>query len=311
MSRLPIPEERNMQCRDFEDRLESWFGLSLDQTLQDECSAHVAECSHCAELVALMEISSGGRESRAASGTVVVSGTSGPSDVSELSSATAADLLPPDFLVDVLKATSGFPCPGIEERLVEETWDSDGLNPSLTSPLSPRLREHLASCRPCRGLEAALSELRRELPTLATIPVDAAFTESILRRTLPPRQRFARWSRAFGRRWLARPRFATELAYALTVLLMVLVGNPSAPLRALSERSEGLVPSERLESELKSVATSVQATPAWGAIEDSLRWTDGRWNAGRETVRSVLVGGAAFGQSLLHALAPGDDPPVE
>jgi predicted anti-sigma-YlaC factor YlaD len=216
--------------------------------------------------------------------------------------------MPAGFLTEVLKATSGAPCDKIEKWLVDEAWSA--------GTTRPWVREHLEDCSPCRSLEAALVELRRELPRLASLPVETGFTERVLRKTLPPRQRFARWSTSLWRRWLVRPRFASELAYVLTVVLIVLVGSPSAPLRALSETRDGRVTVEHLERDLQTAASTLGArvpkaelTAVWSFVEGTTRLVGESLDEGVEAVRGGWAGGLAFGKSLFRAIVDGDERP--
>jgi hypothetical protein len=86
---------------------------------------------------------------------------------------------------------------------------------------------------------ATLSDLSRVLPAMASLEPPADFVRSVLRATTerPMAPRFgARLAQWWGHA-IERPRFSLEVAYALTVVLILLVGNPVAAFRDATARA--------------------------------------------------------------------------
>lgn len=185
-------------CREFESLLEGWVAGTLDRTARRAAEAHLAGCPDCRELVELARL---------------------PDDGAELTAT-------------VLAATSGAACARTEESLPAylEAGPS-GLDRQLVAL-------HLETCPACRRLASILTAMEHALPRLAELRVPATFTRDVLatlgalRHSSPsptpvPAEpigaRLARGWRAAWPRLIRRPRFATELAYALTVVGILIV----------------------------------------------------------------------------------------
>ena len=87
---------------------------------------------------------------------------------------------------------------------------------------------HLETCEACRAVAAAMAEAAAALPGLAEIDPGPAFTARVLAATSrrPVVGRLAdRWRAAWAG-LVSRPRFALEAAYALTLVLVLVGGNP-------------------------------------------------------------------------------------
>jgi predicted anti-sigma-YlaC factor YlaD len=132
----------------------------------------------------------------------------------------------------IVARTSGGGCAAARERLcdfVDETL----------APFDRSLVDgHLAHCEACAGLAAALAEATSVLASFATLEPRMSVVAGVLSAT--SRRRAAP---TFGERasaWMARaatrPRFSLEVAYVLTVLLLVVLGNPVAAFKEASVR---------------------------------------------------------------------------
>jgi hypothetical protein len=164
------------------------------------------------------------------------------------------------------------------------------------------IADHLAACRACRAwadafvagasemegdeaftldvlLHAELVRLKPAQSPVASHQSPVAIPEELLIPAIDPGPAFtarvlAATSRAaaepspwWRRQWQAlvqRPRFALEAAYVLTVILMLLAGNPLAAVSRTAERAEPLVerlaPAARaLDTRLDAVRTQVSA----------------------------------------------------
>ena len=106
------------------------------------------------------------------------------------------------------------------------------------------LTEHLAHCRACSDLASELERLSAELPRLSIIRPETSLVDDVLRRTLPMSVRIRRWWARTWPRWVRRPRFAIEFAYAATLVVVVIFATPVSPLQAMPERALELARSE-------------------------------------------------------------------
>ena len=175
-------------CRGFESLLEGWLAGTLDGPSRRAAEAHLTACPACRELAALARL---------------------PEDAPNLSDA-------------ILAATTGPACARAEERLPAHLdADGDGTDHRLVAL-------HLESCPACRALAATLVAMDAVLPNLGELTPPRRFTARVLARTLPSDVRLRRWLRGFWPRLVQRPRFATELAYALTVAGVLTVRATSA-----------------------------------------------------------------------------------
>lgn len=197
------------------------------------------------------------------------------------------------LLAEVLARTSGPVC-GRAHRLLTE----DEL-PEVEREL---LSLHLERCDECRGLAAALAALVEDLPGLAEIRPDPAFADDVLAATLPTALRWRRWWRRIRSeswpRWVRRPRFAWEAAFALTLVLVPTMAAAGSPLRPLGERAIELsrenpvarleVPATEAEERLGSVARSLEGSKP-------VRWAARRVAA----AESVVTGLGRRAETLL------------
>jgi hypothetical protein len=151
------------------------------------------------------------------------------------------------LLASVLHRTTGAACRRAEELLCDLTFAEDGLRAGDEAGVAARedggwpdralLAAHLEHCKACADLATALQHAAGVLPSLASLDPGPGFTWAVLQatsRAMPTRAaRLAGWWRG----WLVRPRFAFELAYVATLLLVLIVGNPAQTLQAASART--------------------------------------------------------------------------
>jgi anti-sigma factor RsiW len=134
----------------------------------------------------------------------------------------------------ILAKTSGSACGSARERLCDFV---DG----ALEPFDRDLTDgHLAHCPACADLAAALAESTAVLPSFARLAPRSSVVFDVLRATSrrPVEPGFGERLSAWLGRLAARPRFSLEVAYVLTVLLLVVLGNPVAAYRDASVRVE-------------------------------------------------------------------------
>lgn len=195
-----------MNCLDVLDRLGALAAGTVPAPEREEAERHAASCSACADLL---------RDAR--NGTV-----RGEEAAPALAEDEAAA-----FVGAVLGQTSGSACRRAEELLGDLAFDQ-------ATPDAQLLAAHVEHCDRCAALAESLRLAARVLPTFASADPGPAFTAAVLAATsrawkaeLPAGRLLAAWHR-----WQARPRFAFELAYVATLLLVLVIGNPIVPLQA-------------------------------------------------------------------------------
>lgn len=199
-----------MECARFETLLEALLDGALPPAEAALCQEHVAGCPACGELL----------------------------ELAGLAARSIEEKPPVDLAARVLAATSGAVCGSSRERLPARV---DG---ALARTEGEIVDLHLATCDDCRALARVLVELGRDLPTMAELTPDLAFTRDVLAATLPVAARLRRWWRATWPRWVRRPRFAWEAAYVVTLILTLLVTLPGSPAAALPSKALALARSE-------------------------------------------------------------------
>lgn len=233
-----------MRCREFERLLERWLEGALTRSEQVDCDLHVGACAACSALVApLRQVESKRLES---------------------------------LVSAVLDATSGSACAAAEQRLPD-------LVDGATEHAERRLTElHLEHCGPCSELRLEIERLSVELPQLAQVDPGPAFLASVLAATRrSPIRRHepagARW-RATWTRWLHRPRFAMEAAYAATAVVVVVVATFDAPLAALPAKARAAGDGGRpwieettatLGQSSRSLLQEITGAPPIGSLADT------------------------------------------
>jgi hypothetical protein len=140
----------------------------------------------------------------------------------------------------VIRRTSGGACGRAEELLAE-------FGPRRSAAPTPEdvdsadlalLEAHLEHCAACAALARNLAIAAETLPSLAEFEPGPSFTAGVLAATSRAEPAtFAERVAAYWHAWLARPRFAYEVAYVATILVLVIVGNPASRLQAASEQT--------------------------------------------------------------------------
>ena len=152
------------------------------------------------------------------------------------------------FLHDVLSRTSGSGCDRACEQL------SDLMDGTLVGMDRELVQAHLEHCDPCRSVAVALGWLEPLLPQMAEIDPGPDFTARVLARTsrrgivghVEPAipvgpagvmDRVGRW----WDRQILRPGFAAQVAYAATLILVLLTAVPGAPFREVPGKALEIV----------------------------------------------------------------------
>jgi hypothetical protein len=134
----------------------------------------------------------------------------------------------------ILAKTSGSACGSAREQLCD-------LVDGVLAPFDRDLTDgHLAHCPACADLAAALAESTAVLPSFASLAPCTSVVFDVLRATSrrPVEPGLGERLSAWLGRMAARPRFSVEVAYVLTVLLLLVLGNPVAAFRDASVRVE-------------------------------------------------------------------------
>lgn len=204
-----------MNCLEFLDRLDEVLAGTCTPEQRRDVERHGAECRACRELLADVR--------RVELGVAIEEAQ--PLDAVEAEELTAA----------VLRRTAGSPCARAQELLAESLFEAS--QEACGTP-DPILAQHLEHCSACTAVAEAMAFAARTLPSLAELEPDPWFVRAVVARTSRAR-RAERLSGLLGlwRRWMARPRFAFELAYVATLLLVIIVGNPAETLQAASRRT--------------------------------------------------------------------------
>jgi predicted anti-sigma-YlaC factor YlaD len=196
-----------MTCESFDARLDALIDGRCTQAEWAEAEAHLAACARCRHLFDAMsgraddDLDADGHEALAAA---VVAKTNG----------------------------SGRACASARERLC------DYVDGSLEAFDRELIVGHLAHCGECSSLAEAVAEQTRVLATFASLAPHEGLTGAVLAATsrkqpVPtPAATIAAWLR----RAAQRPRFSLEVAYVMTVLMLVILGNPVDAFREASVR---------------------------------------------------------------------------
>ena len=172
------------------------------------------------------------------------------------------------FLRDVLSRTSGPACDRASGQL------SDLMGGDLADMDRKLVQAHLEHCEPCRALAVTLGWLEPLLPEMAEIDPGPAFTARVLASTSGRTPSIAPFPAhptgpaglmdrvgSWWDRQILRPGFAAQLAYAATVILVLLTSVPGAPLKGLPGKA------------LEIVQAGPAATPVIGpAVDKASGW---------------------------------------
>ncbi len=241
-----------MRCTVLQLVLDSYLEASLEARSRAALEEHMKSCRDCRELLGI------------ARGDLELPGQLGN-----------------EFAQSVFRRTAGPACMQARDLLCQFC---DGQLSGLDFEL---VAAHVENCGACRGLEAALSGLRRDLPEMAEIQPDGRFAEAVLRRISTAVAQQSRHGPRFRDWWLAlvrRPRFSWEAAYIGTLLMVIAFTNPLAPsygsLRSLSLRQ--VAPIQRVSSDLP------QIWDMWTVTADqTLKAVAGTWLQGASAVQRL------------------------
>ena len=225
-----------MKCEELERNLERLLTEGLEGELKAACDTHLAVCGSCRELLEL------------------------------------ASLTPPlaegeSLAAGVLARTSGPVCGRAEELLC------DLVDGRLQAGDRAVLDDHVTHCDRCSALVIALARLDLDLPTLAVLETDPGLVRRVLAATLPLETRLRRWWNGLWPALIRRPRFAVEMAYAVTALVVLMVTVPGSPLQAMPERALEIVrrpPSTFLEEPVREGLTVLSESEGARVVER--RW---------------------------------------
>lgn len=252
-----------MDCHQFDRLLDRLLDGACDGAEWRRAQAHLADCARC------------GRLFEALSG-----------QVDTLDEAGHAALT-----ATIVARTSGSTCAACRDRLCDFV---DGGIAALDRAL---IETHLAGCHDCDALAGALARSTRVLPSFIEIAPPASFAGSVLavtsrRESEPsPGERLAAWLA----RAAARPRFSLEVAYVVTLLLILLLGDPVKAVRGTAERGVSYVQPHAgvIVQQLTARLAGVQrlGTETAGAVASATKRPDALatgWDAGVSAVRQWL-----------------------
>jgi predicted anti-sigma-YlaC factor YlaD len=185
-----------MDCADFDRRLDALLDGTCPPEEWQRAEVHLAGCSRCRQLLNAL----GGR-----------AGSETLDEDGEIS-----------LTASVLAVTSGSPCVAARGRLCDFV---DHTLPAFDRGL---VEAHLERCASCAALSDALARVTAVLPSFAELSPPGFFTGRVLavtsRRVVEPRlgEQVAAWLA----RAALRPRFSVAVAYVVTALIVLLVGDP-------------------------------------------------------------------------------------
>ncbi|HSK09363.1 MAG TPA: zf-HC2 domain-containing protein, partial [Vicinamibacterales bacterium] len=194
-----------MDCTRFDRRLDALLEGTCTPEQWREAEAHATSCPRCRSLIDAMAGAGGGRQ-----------------DEAEAEALTRW----------VLGRTSGGSCAAARDRLCD-------LVDQALAPVDRELVEgHLAGCGECASLAAALERAMAVLPGFASLEPPRSLFPAVLASTSrrAPEPTLADRVTAWLGRLAARPRISLEAAYALTLVIALLVGDPVAAFRETSSR---------------------------------------------------------------------------
>jgi len=165
---------------------------------------------------------------------------------------------------------------------------------------------HLENCAGCRAVVPEMEGALAALPSLAAIDPGPAFTARVLAAT-SRRPACSRALDRWRRRWetlVLRPRFAIEAAYALTLCLVLVTGNPLSAVEWTASVVEPLV--QRVGAPVQALDARVEAwrsraagdlntatATAAGSRASWVNWVravwDGAWRALAERFGLVIA----------------------
>lgn len=222
-----------MNCLDFLDRLTDLAAGRGAPAEREEAERHAAACSACADLLRDARLAAAARDKPGAQRFDAREWMNGEGEPS-LEAGEADDLL-----AAVLEQTAGSACGRAEQLLCESMFPGLEDEHEEERKFDAQLvAAHLEHCAACSALAESLRVASAVLPAFREVDPGPSFTAAVFsattRATPAPRPGLLV---GWWRQWVARPRFAFELAYVATLLLVLIVGNPAATLQAASART--------------------------------------------------------------------------
>jgi predicted anti-sigma-YlaC factor YlaD len=193
-----------MNCEAFERRLDDLLDGRCTADGWREAEAHLAGCPRCRRV---FEAVAGRADDMDAAGHESLAGS-------------------------ILARTSGGGCEAARD------WLCDFVDGSLAAFDRDLVGGHVDHCPACAELAATLAETASVLPSFATLAPRFGIIPGVLAATSrrPVRQTLGDRVSAWLARAAERPRFSLEAAYVLTVLLLVVLGNPVNAFKEASVR---------------------------------------------------------------------------
>lgn len=260
-------DAHDVNCRDFEQKLERLLSGELPPDAAARVEAHRADCTRCARLLD------------------IVRGQHVPDDMADDA-----------FVAALLEKTVGSACGRAEAQLC--AW-VDGELDAVDAAL---VAQHVEHCDACATLAVTLRALAHDLADMAEIDPGAAFTRHVLERTSrAARQPAHGWITRLRDEWqalLLRPRAALELATAGSLVLVLLCGLPFSPMREMPRQALHL-------AQVNPVAVAAhglgEAQPLWSD------YVVPAWDAsGARLVERAQSAAESFTASRPHAVAAWD-----
>jgi predicted anti-sigma-YlaC factor YlaD len=290
-----------MTCDAFDARLDTLLEGRCSPGEWSEAEAHAAACPRCRR---------------------VFDAVSGRAD-------TLDDAAHEALAAAVIAKTSGSigACASARERIGDLV---DGRLDTFDREL---VEAHLARCAGCSALARAVAEQTALLPSFAALAPRTGIVRGVLaatsRRPVEPTatERIASWIA----RAAQRPRFSLEVAYVMTVLLLVVLGNPVDAFREARVRAQPRVSAvtgavswpldevrtaaaETMSRIERALAPKVKATPrASDTLSARVEALLGRWIVGPLQAIAALVTDWAgpLVDSLRRAVAAAPTEPVQ
>lgn len=193
------------------------------------------------------------------------------------------------------------------------TMSAAALDEPLPATERTLVATHLASCHDCRAVVDEMTASVAALRELADIDPGQAFTASVLLATSlrpSPVRALDRW-RGQWDALVHRPRFAIEAAYALTLCLVLVTGNPLWALEWTAARVEPLVqragaPVEALDARVQALRERMAGdsiTASGVTLGPGPAWTAWARQVRDDVVRSVAAGLTGIVEALEAAVS--------
>jgi anti-sigma factor RsiW len=193
-------------CEGFDGRLDALLDGACTPEEWRDAAAHIETCARCRRV---FEAMAGRGESLSAGDDAALTAS-------------------------ILARTAGEACGSVRERLCN-LLDGD------LAPFDRELVEgHLDRCAPCRALAQALDRVELVLPAFVEMKPPASFVDGVLAGTSrrPASPTLAESVAPWLAKAAERPRFALEVAYACTLIMLLVLGDPVKAYREVSTAAQ-------------------------------------------------------------------------